>query len=265
MESLDEFLRRRSRDNVVCLSTLRGGARIFSLPFAEIEERALSLDLMPLRYLRNGLSCGDQLRLLRSRVAVIGCGGLGGAVTALLARLGVGFLRLIDPDVFEEHNLNRQRFATVDALGKRKVQAAREALAAINPATSVEALCGRWRREHLEGVAVAVDGLDSAEDRRELGRACRSLGLPLVHGAVRQWYGQAALVHGDSDPFALLYPESASPETAVPEVIAPTVAMVAAIQAAECARLLLGRPSPLAGHWLSCNLHDDDFDMIAFR
>jgi molybdopterin/thiamine biosynthesis adenylyltransferase len=263
VESLDDFLRRRSRDNVVCLSTLRGGARIFALPFAAIEERALHLGLLPLRHLRNGLGCEAQLALLRSRVAVVGCGGLGGTIATLLARLGTGFLRLIDPDVFEEHNLNRQQFATVDTLGQRKVQAAREALASINPATAVDAVCGRWRREHLEDVAVVVDGLDSAAERRELGRTCRMLGLPLVHGAVRQWYGQAALVSDGSDPFALLYPETTHPDSRPPEVIAPTVAMVAAIQAAETAKLLLGLPSPLAGCWLSCNLHDDDFDLIA--
>ncbi len=265
MESLDEFLRRRSRDGTVNLTTARGGARVFSLSLAEIEGRAMQLGLMPLRFLRNGLSCDDQFLLFRARVAVIGCGGLGGASSALLARLGVGFLRLVDPDVFEEHNLNRQQFATVDTLGQRKVQAAREALAVINPAADIDAVCGRWRREHLEDIAVAVDGLDSAGERRELGKACRSLKLPLIHGAVRQWYGQAALVDSDSDPFPLLYPGNAIADPAIPEVIAPTVAMIASIQAAECARLLLGRPSPLAGHWLSCNLHDNDFDLIAFR
>ena len=264
MENLDDFLRRRSRDGVVSLTTTRGGSRIFALPIADIEERALLLGLMPLRYLRNGLGCEEQLRLLRARVAVVGCGGLGGAATALLARLGVGFLRLFDPDVFEEHNLNRQQFSTVETLGQRKVQAAQDALAAINPATVVDAVFGRWQREHLRDVAVVVDGLDSAGERRELGRACRELGLPLVHGAVRKWYGQTAVVSRESDPFALLYPDSASPEPGVPEVIAPTVAMVAAIQAAECVKLLLGRPSPLTRHWLSCNLHDDDFDLIGF-
>ena len=234
------------------------------MPIVGIEEQALLLGLMPARYLRNGLGCEEQLRLLRARVAVVGCGGLGGAVAALLARVGIGFLRLIDPDVFEEHNLNRQQFATVDTLGQRKVQAAQDALAAINPATGVDAVSCRWRREHLEDVAVVIDGLDSAGERRKLGRTCRELAVPLVHGAVRQWYGQAAIVSRESDPFALLYPDTASPEPGIPEVIAPTVALVAAIQAAECVKLLLGRPSPLARHWLNCNLHDDDFDLTGF-
>lgn len=264
MESLEEFLRRRGRDGVISLTTTRGGSRIFAMPIVGIEEQALLLGLMPARYLRNGLGCEEQLRLLRARVAVVGCGGLGGAVAALLARVGIGFLRLIDPDVFEEHNLNRQQFATVDTLGQRKVQAAQDALAAINSATGVDAVCCRWRREHLEDVAVVIDGLDSAGERRELGRTCRELAVPLVHGAVRQWYGQAAIVSRESDPFALLYPDTASPEPGIPEVIAPTVALVAAIQAAECVKLLLGRPSPLARHWLNCNLHDDDFDLTGF-
>ena len=80
----------------------------------------------------------DQLRLFRSRVAVIGCGGLGGYLIEQLARLGVGTLVLVDPDVFEEHNLNRQLLSSPAHLGIPKVDVARERVAAINPAVTVE-------------------------------------------------------------------------------------------------------------------------------
>jgi tRNA A37 threonylcarbamoyladenosine dehydratase len=92
-----------------------------------------------LRYQRNQhtLTVYDQLKLFRSRVAVIGCGGLGGYVIEEMARLGVGTIYAIDPDIFQEHNLNRQLLSSPASLGRAKVEMAAARVAEINPATTL--------------------------------------------------------------------------------------------------------------------------------
>jgi molybdopterin/thiamine biosynthesis adenylyltransferase len=91
-----------------------------------VEIAALRQHIIPDRYLRNmkTLSEADQIRLLESTVCIVGMGGLGGLVTETLARMGVGRFRLVDGDVFEAHNLNRQLFSGVDLIGMSKVEAA---------------------------------------------------------------------------------------------------------------------------------------------
>jgi hypothetical protein len=109
-DGLRAFLADRLDGDLVPWSVQREGAERFGKSLAEMESAALEAGFLPGRYRRNRetVSTADQLRLFRSRVAVIGCGGLGGYVVEQLARLGVGTLVLVDPDVFEEHNLNRQ-------------------------------------------------------------------------------------------------------------------------------------------------------------
>src|SRR6185369_3162533 len=104
-----------------------------------VEEVALDRGILPARYQRNrkAISVQDQLTLFRSRVAVIGCGGLGGYVVEELARLGVGTIVVIDPDVFEEHNLNRQLFSSPANLDTAKVEAAAKRIGEVNPAVNL--------------------------------------------------------------------------------------------------------------------------------
>ena len=264
MEELGDFLRRKATAGNIALVDAQAAAATRNLSLAEVEEQALLLDLMPTRYLRNCLSCAQQLRLLRSRVGVIGCGGLGGTAADLLARLGVGYLRLVDPDVFEEHNLNRQRFATVDTLGQAKAAAACSVILAINPGIRVDAVQAAFAESDIEAVEVVVDGLDSAAKRLQLAEFCRRQGRPLVHGAVREWYGQIGIVTPENDLMAGLYPLSpdASREEPAPKVISPTVAAISSLQAAETCKLLLGIPSPLTDQWLSCNLLASEYEHI---
>lgn len=264
MEELHHFLQQRASDGSISLADERAAAMTLHLPLAEVEEQTLHLGIMPLRYLRNGLSCAQQLRLLHARVAIIGCGGLGGSVAELLARIGVGSLRLVDPDSFEEHNLNRQRFATVASIGQAKVEAARTMLQAINPVIHIDAVQAPFAEADVLAAEVLVDGLDSAGKRQELGELCQRHRRPLVHGAVREWYGQVGIMNAANQLFASLYPPSTltHPERP-PQVIAATVSLISSMQAAEVCKLLLDIPSALADHWLSCNLLDSDYELIA--
>jgi len=168
----------------------------FSLSISEVEKTALENGLLPARYQRNRqtISCEQQLRLFCSRVAVVGCGGLGGYVVEELSRLGIGNIVVIDPDVFVENNLNRQLFSNLHNIGKPKVGEAVERTRAINPAVVVTPVMKAFSRENgrelLHGVDVAVDALDSVAVRLELAELCAELEIPLVHGSIGGFFGQ---------------------------------------------------------------------------
>src|SRR5512145_2203557 len=138
---LREFLAARAEGDLLPWAAQCEAAKWFGQSLGEVEAAALGFGLLPGRYRRNRetVSTEDQLRLCRSRVAVIGCGGLGGYLIEELARLGVGTLVVVDPDVFEEHNLNRQLLSSPADLGAAKVEVARARIAAVNPAVQVVA------------------------------------------------------------------------------------------------------------------------------
>lgn len=190
MGALHDFLRAGSRDGLVPLALHRDAVIRFGLADADVEDAILSLGLLPERYLRNTrtISRAEQLRLFRSHVAVVGCGGLGGYVTEELCRIGVGTLTVIDPDVFEEHNLNRQLHATLASLGEPKVEAVRKRTGEINPAATIitrrMSLSRENGQELLAGANLAVDALDSIPARIELAGVCERLNIPLAHGSV---------------------------------------------------------------------------------
>jgi molybdopterin/thiamine biosynthesis adenylyltransferase len=269
-DPLREFLRCRAEGDLLPWKAQCEAAAAFGKSLGEVEAAALSCELLPGRYRRNRetVSTADQLRLFRSRVAVIGCGGLGGYLVEQLARIGVGELVLVDPDVFEEHNLNRQLLSSPALLGMAKVDAARERVAQINPAVAVRA-CPEafWRgnaRELLGGCAAVLDGLDNVLVRRDLAAMCRELGVPLVHGAIAGWYGQVSVQLPGADLSPLLRASSANGKGVEAQLGNPsfTPAVVASLQVAEATKVLLARGTPLAGRTLFVNLLDMHFEEI---
>jgi molybdopterin/thiamine biosynthesis adenylyltransferase len=264
------LLRSRAEGDLLPLEAQLDAVRRSGESFAEVERVALESGLLPRRYCRNRqtLSTEDQLRLFRSRVAVIGCGGLGGYVIEEAARAGVGTLVLVDPDVFEEHNLNRQLLSSVDALGRPKVDAARERVASVNPAVTVIAHRAAFSQENgreiLAGGSAVVDALDSLTTRRDLAGMCRELRIPLVHGAIAGWYGQVTVQMPGGDLSGLL--GSGQGKGVEQRLGNPsfTPAVVASLQAAELVKILLGRPTPLSGKALLVNLLDVEFERFGY-
>ena len=252
-EALIAFLKAAAvNDDLIPLTVYERAARNFSLTFMEIEEIILENGLFPLRYRRqrNHLAGRGQMRLLRSRVAVIGCGGLGGHIFEMLVRLGVGNLLVIDPDFFVESNLNRQLLATTATLGRYKAEVASERGGIINPVVTVEALIQSFQSQRgaqsLASCDLVFDALDSIPSRLQLAELCSSLDLFLIHGAVAGWYGQVALVPPASGTMARIYQRS-GPEVQPAGLegsvgnLSPTVNAVAALQvAAGLAHLLDG-------------------------
>ena len=245
-------------------------AERFGVTVAIVEGIALERGIMPARYQRNRtiIDVGNQLVLFRSSVAVIGCGGLGGYVVEELARLGVGRIVVIDPDVFEEHNLNRQLFSTPENLGTAKVAAAAGRIAAVNPAVAVVPVQAAFSPENgpglLEGCQVVVDALDSIQVRLELAEVCTELNLPLVHGAIAGWFGHVATQLPGDDTVQTIYRAWTGGKGVEQTLGNPsfTPAVVASLEVAEVCKLLLGQGTPLRGRQLMIDLFSMEINVI---
>jgi molybdopterin-synthase adenylyltransferase len=272
MEEVLEFLRQRLSQSLLPWSVQNEAVQRFGLSLAAVEELALENGIFPARYQRNRnmISLREQLQLLRSRVAVIGCGGLGGYVIEELARIGVGTIIAIDPDIFEEHNLNRQILATPANLGRPKVEAAALRVAEINPAVNLipipKAYAPENGTEMLCGAHVIVDALDSIPTRIALAQTCTELGVPMVHGAIGGWYGQIATQFPGDDTIQRLYSRWVSGKGVEQQLGNPsfTPAVVASLEATEVCKILLGQGEPLRHRKLVINLLDMEFEEVLF-
>jgi molybdopterin/thiamine biosynthesis adenylyltransferase len=273
LEGLREFLEARAQGDLLPWAAQQEASQRFGATLASVERAALECGILPARYQRNRetLSVKDQLRLFASRVAVIGCGGLGGYLIEETARLGVGHLVLVDPDVFEEHNLNRQLYSSPAHLGRPKAEVARERVAEINPAVTVEAhqaaFSARNGAQLLSGCSAVLDGLDNNVTRHELALACREIPAPLVHGAIAGWYGQVATQLPTLELSPLLRCSSDRAKGVETTLGNPsfTPAVIASLQVSELAKVLLGRGAPLSGKALFVNLLDMEFEVLRLQ
>ena len=201
----------------------------------------------PGQYQRNhkAISRQEQLILANKRVLVAGCGGLGGYVIENLGRIGVGHLRLVDGDVFEESNLNRQLLSSHMNLGRPKALAAKQRLQAVNPNIEVEDFQTRINAENasqlLQGCDLVVDCLDNVSSRKVLQSACEEAGLALVHGAVAGWRGQVAVIMPGKRLLDKLYPSQTAErgEEASQGTLSFTAATIGSIQASLVIQQLL--------------------------
>ncbi len=243
----------------------------------QIYAAALQSDIWPVRYLRNTsiLSARDQLKLSQSCVAVIGAGGLGGHVITILARMGIGKLCVADPDAFEASNLNRQVLAAAETLGTNKAEAAKNMLAGINPAVTVQSFAVRLDADNapeiLAGANTVVDALDNVSDRMVLARACKTPGIPLVHAAIAGFEGQIMTIYPQDPGLERVYGETgqafepaASPE-AVMGVPGVTPAVLANLQVMETLKILLDRGRSLRNRMLYVDLENAGFQEFSFE
>ncbi|MBI5521458.1 MAG: HesA/MoeB/ThiF family protein [Desulfarculus sp.] len=251
---------------------LRELAMVQDRPLREVMLACLDEGIWPERFRpnRGTLTASDQARLLRSSVAVIGAGGLGGMVILQLARLGVGRLIVCDGDVFEESNLNRQFLATRESLGQGKARAAALAVESVNPVVEVR-VHGVWAYEDnlpaiLSDAQVVVDCLDTLATRYIVEEACRQAGLPFVHGAVGGLEGMVMTVRNGDPGLAGLYGQEPAPKAEAAEsylgVPTPTPAMIATLQVAEAVKLLLGWPGLGRGQVLHVDLGVPSIDVL---
>ena len=217
-----------------------------------------------LRYSRQillpSIGVEGQQKLLRSRVLVIGLGGLGSPVATYLAASGVGQLTLVDHDNVELTNLQRQPVHTTATLGLPKVESARRMLAALNPDVQVAAVHQRLDDDGLrtatQAADVVLDCSDNFTTRFAINRACVETRTPLVSGAVVRFEGQIGTFRtdrADSPCYACLYRDTGANEGDLCSqfgVLAPAAGIIGTIQATEALKVLLGIGETLTGRVL---------------
>ena len=201
------------------------------------------------RYTKNGiLEAADQKKLARKKIAVIGCGGLGGYLIEMLGRLGLRHINACDGDVFSVSNLNRQLLATEDNLGTNKAKAAAIRMETVNSEVSVRTFAEYLTPENaariFDGCDLVIDALDSPQAKCMLEELCEGFRLPLVHGAVEGWFGQVCTVMPGDWTLRSLYQntnrgdQQEAEKTGNPSF---TPAAVAALQVSEALKVLLDK------------------------
>jgi len=270
MKNLDEFLKANAKGDLLTWDTHKKAMKEFGLTCHDIDEAALALDILPARYQRNRktITTALQRKLFQSKVAVIGCGGLGGYIIEELARLGVGTIKAIDPDVFEEHNLNRQILCKVSDLGKPKAKVAGTRVKAINPAIKIISIIKPFSQENgvalLKGMDIAVDALDSVPTRIELAECCAAINIPLVHGTIGGWYGQITTQLPGDGTVQMIY-RNCKDSKGVERMLGNpsfTPAVIASLEVAEVCKLLTGQGTLLRKRMLFINMLDMEVDQI---
>ena len=270
MDELRQVLAGQAENGLISWAAQVAAAERFHINLAQVEETALALGILPARYQRNrqAISVVQQLALFRGRVAVVGCGGLGGYVIEELSRLGVGTIVAIDPDLFEEHNLNRQLLSSPARLGQAKAESAAARVAEINPAVTLVPVQAAYSTENahelLHNVQVVVDALDSVPTRLALASSCDCMGLPLVHGAIGGWYGQVTTQFPGDGTIRQLYNRWVEGKGLEQQLGNPafTPAEVASIEVSEVCKILLGCGDTLRNRKLNINLLDMEFEEI---
>ncbi len=221
------------------------------------------------RYIRNEsmLSPEENLSLRKRKVVVAGCGGLGGHIIEMLARLGIGHLTVIDGDVFEPSNLNRQLLSTPDNLGKPKAVEADKRIRQINPDIKVAAreafITEDNARELLEGHDVICDALDNVSSRKIVAKAAEDLNTPMVFAAIAGWYAQIGTMMPGSRLLEKIYPadvnKGAETRLGNPSF---TPALAASLQVAECLKLLVNKKGILKHKLLMVDTLEHEYQVI---
>ena len=215
-----------------------------------------------------------QAKLLDSKVILIGAGGLGSPAAIYLAAAGVGTIGIVDDDVVDASNLQRQILHNMDRLGQSKVESARETLTALNPDVKIEPHDVRLSAGNvldvLDGYDVIVDGGDNFPTRYLVNDASLHLRTPVVHGSIFRFDGQVSLFDPYSGPcYRCQYPEPPPPELAPScaeaGVLGVLPGIIGSIQAVETIKLLLGIGDSLVGRLLTYDALGQEFMDLTIR
>ena len=215
-----------------------------------------------------------QAKLLESKVLLIGAGGLGSPSALYLAAAGVGTIGIIDFDVVDLSNLQRQIIHTTDRIGEKKVDSARKAILALNPGINVvghdEMLVAANVERIISGYDVILDGTDTFETRYLLNDAAVIAGIPVVHASVFRFEGQLTVFKPYEGPcYRCLYPTPPPPELApgcsVAGVLGVVPGIMGLLQANEVFKLLLGIGESLAGRLLLFDALEGSFTELKLR
>ncbi len=216
-----------------------------------------------------------QLKLLDSKILLIGAGGLGSPASLYLAAAGVGRIGIVDADVVDESNLQRQIVHSTERLGEAKVESAKRTVEALNPDVQVVAYKERLTSENVEriladGWDVIVDGADNFPTRYLVNDASVWHGIPVVHGSIYRFEGQVTVFQPGAGPcYRCLFPAPPPPELAPScaegGVLGVLPGVIGSLQANEALKLALGIGEPLVGRLLLFDALSPEFTEVKLR
>lgn len=215
-----------------------------------------------------------QLKLLESKVLMLGAGGLGCPAALYLAAAGVGHIGIIDSDVVDRSNLQRQVLHTDDRVGVAKTESAAQALKALNPSLEIAQYNTRLTSDNIldifQGYDLVIDGGDNFPTRYLINDACVHLNIPNVHGSVYRFEGQVTVFKpGDGPCYRCLYPEPPPPELAPScqeaGVLGVLPGIMGLFQAHEAIKLIVGFGEPLVGRLLCFDGTNTSFRTLKLR
>jgi molybdopterin/thiamine biosynthesis adenylyltransferase len=255
-----------SVENVIRLS------QRFKVSGKKVEIAALKTNIVPERYVRNmkSYTIEDQSALLESTVSVVGLGGLGGGVTEILARSGVGALRLVDGDTFEDSNLNRQFLSGQSLLSTSKAEAAIQRVKEINSSIEVycfhEFLSENTGARILEGSDVVVDCLDSVHTRLILEKLAKSLQIPMVSAAVAGSAGHVTTIFPEDPGLKLIFGDQVDSTLKGAEAslgcLPQAVTLLSSLECSEVLKILLKQGAVLRNRLIMVDLQENIFDVL---
>jgi molybdopterin/thiamine biosynthesis adenylyltransferase/rhodanese-related sulfurtransferase len=215
-----------------------------------------------------------QMKLLDSKVLLLGAGGLGSPAALYLAAAGVGTIGIIDMDVVDASNLQRQILHTLDRVGMRKVDSAKIALTAMNPDVKVITYDTRLSADNvldiIDGYDVIVDGTDNFPTRYLVNDASLLKNIPVVHGSIFRFEGQVTVFSPFVGPcYRCMIPEpppaELAPSCAEAGVLGVLPGIVGSLQAIEAIKILLGLGEPLIGRLLTYDALEQSFRTFKVR
>lgn len=215
-----------------------------------------------------------QQKLLGAKVLLLGAGGLGSPAALYLAAAGVGTIGIVDMDVVDESNLQRQILHNLDRIGERKVDSAKKTLTALNPDVNVITFDVRLDASNIEDIIsdfdIVVDGADNFPVRYMLNDASVKLGIPVVHGSIFRFEGQVTVFDPRMGPtYRDMLPEPPPPELAPScseaGVLGVLPGLIGTIQAIETVKLILGFGDSLVGRYLTVDTQDMEFREFKLR
>ena len=215
-----------------------------------------------------------QQKLLDSKVLLLGAGGLGSPAALYLAAAGVGTLGIIDMDVVDESNLQRQILHTMDRIGERKVDSAKKTLTAMNPDITVATYDVRLGADNvldiIDGYDVILDGTDNSPTRYLVNDASLLKRVPVVHGSIFRFEGQVTVFDPYNGPcYRCLIPEpppaELAPSCSEAGVLGVLPGIVGSVQALETLKMLLGLGDPLVGRLLAFDALEESFRTFKVR
>ncbi|MFO7886904.1 MAG: HesA/MoeB/ThiF family protein [Eubacteriales bacterium] len=221
------------------------------------------------RYIKNlnALSEEDIVKLNKSHVCVVGCGGLGGYILEFISRIGVEKITALDGDVFDESNLNRQLLSTSENLGLWKVVEAQKRVKLINPNVDFTAIKNRITEKNInkllpKNANCIIDAVDNVKTRFLLEEFADKNNIPLVHGAIGGWYGQVSVIMPGDKTISKIYQNKEEPNKEVQSMgnLPHIASLIASFEVNEVVKLLTDKGDLLTNKLLYIDLKSNSYD-----